>query len=131
MCGHNRKDNPLKRNSLDWLIYPEGIFLALEKLKRYNLDILITENGITIEDDRQRWDFIREHLAFVQKAIESGVRVIGYIYWSLVDNFEWDKGFGPRFGLIEIDYATLKRSIRQSALNFAGVCKDNRINLVS
>lgn len=52
-----------------------------------------------------------------------GVKVIGYLYWSLLDNFEWDKGFGHRFGLIEIDYQNYKRTIRESARKFADVCK--------
>jgi beta-glucosidase len=49
--------------------------------------------------------------------------VWGYLYWSLIDNFEWDKSFGPRFGLIEIDYASYERRIRESARKFAAVCK--------
>ena len=55
--------------------------------------------------------------------MQEGDKVLGYIYWSLIDNFEWDKGFGPRFGLIEMDYNTYKRTIRESARKFSEVCK--------
>jgi beta-glucosidase len=60
--------------------------------------------------------------------MEDGVRALGYIYWSLIDNFEWDKGFTARFGLIEVDYQTYKRSIRESARRFAVVCKTGRLD---
>ena len=58
----------------------------------------------------------------VHQAIEGGVPVTGYLYWSLLDNFEWDKGFGPRFGLIDIDYKTQQRTVRKSAKKFSKVC---------
>ena len=87
------------------------------------MPILITENGICTADDRQRWRYIYGHLESVAKALEQGVKVIGYIYWSLLDNFEWDKGFGPRFGLVEVDYQTFERKIKPSALKFAQACR--------
>jgi beta-glucosidase len=114
---------PLKKNSLGWDVYPQGLYNLLLKLKRYNLPVFILENGICTEDDNLRWDFIREHLEKLNLAMGKGVKVLGYIYWSLIDNFEWDKGFGPRFGLIEVDYNTYKRSVRESAKKFAEVCK--------
>lgn len=118
---------PLKKNSLGWDIYPEGLYRLLSSLKKYNLPILITENGICTQDDTQRWDYIREHLKNIQLAINSGVKVIGYIYWSLLDNFEWDKGFVPRFGLVEMDYNNFQRMPRESANKFALVCKTGRM----
>ncbi len=117
--GHSQ----LKKNSLGWDIYPQGLFDLLIRLKRYNLPIFILENGICTEDDRERWDFIRSHLEKVNLAMMKGVKVLGYIYWSLIDNFEWDKGFAPRFGLIEVDYRSLQRDIRESARRYAIVCK--------
>ncbi len=124
-CQHNH--HPLSKNSLGWDIYPEGLYKLLIGLKRYNLPILITENGICTEDDGLRWDYIRQHLAAVHRAINQGVRVIGYIYWSLLDNFEWDKGFTPRFGLVHVDYQNYKRTIRPSAQKLAMVFKSNEI----
>jgi beta-glucosidase len=113
----------LRKNSLGWDIYPKGLYDMLIKLNRYNLPIMITENGICTDDDGLRWDFIREHLSAIHKAIEDGVNVTGYLYWSLLDNFEWDKGFAPRFGLIDVDYDTFKRTVRESAYKYAQVCK--------
>ena len=55
--------------------------------------------------------------------MEKGVDVRGYLYWSLMDNFEWAQGFGPRFGLVDIDYNTFQRTVRESARKFAKVCQ--------
>ena len=120
-CSKNH--HPVKKNDLGWDIYPEGLYELLRRLKRYNLPILITENGICTHDDNLRWEYIREHIKAVHRALQEAVQVKGYLYWSLLDNFEWDKGFGPRFGLVEMDYATCARKVRQSAKRFAEVCQ--------
>ena len=120
-CKNNH--HPVKKNSLGWDIYPEGLYEVLLKLKKYRLPVIITENGICTPDDNERWEYIRAHLKNIYLAMEKGVNVAGYFYWSLLDNFEWDKGFSPRFGLIDIDYSNYKRTIRESAWRFAGVCK--------
>lgn len=117
--GHH----PVAKNSLGWDIYPEGLCEVLLKLKKYKLPVMIAENGICTADDAQRWQFIRDHLASVHRAMGHGVPVIGYLYWALLDNFEWDKGFRPRFGLIDVDYATFQRTVRDSAKKYARVCE--------
>jgi beta-glucosidase len=117
--GHH----PVKKNSLGWAIYPEGLCDLLVGLKKYDLPVMITENGICTPDDALRWEFIQGHLESIHRAMEQGVPVTGYLYWSLLDNFEWDKGFGPRFGLIDIDYKTQLRTVRESAKRFGEVCK--------
>ncbi len=116
-------DDRVKKNSLGWDIYPEGLYQVLLKLKRYGLPVMITENGICTSDDNLRWEFVSAHLKSVHRAMQEGVNVTGYLYWSLMDNFEWDKGFGPRFGLINIDYNTHQRTVRESARKFGQVCK--------
>lgn len=121
VCGNNHF--PLKKNSLGWDIYPQGLHEILLKLKKYNLPVMITENGICTADDNLRWEFISSHLKNIHLAIEGGVNVVGYLYWSLMDNFEWDKGFGPRFGLVDINYSTYERTVRESARLLAQVCK--------
>jgi beta-glucosidase len=121
------KHSSLKKNSLGWDIYPEGFYNILVALKKYNLPIFILENGICTEDDSLRWSFIRDHLSKLGQAMDSGVKVLGYIYWSLIDNYEWDKGFAPRFGLIEVDYNTYQRRVRDSARRFAQVCLQGKV----
>jgi beta-glucosidase len=120
-CKKNH--SPLAKNSLGWDIYPQGIYNLLIKFKKYNLPLFILENGICIEDDKIRWNFIYEHLNNVHRAMQEGLKVLGYIYWSLIDNYEWDKGYGHRFGLIEVDYSNFGRIVRESAKRFALVCK--------
>ncbi len=124
-CQFNH--HPLRKNSLGWDIYPEGLYKLLIATAKYNLPVLITENGICTQDDDLRWDYIREHLEQLHRALGQGVRVLGYIYWSLIDNFEWDKGFLPHFGLVEMDYQNYKRTIRPSAYKLAEVFKSGEI----
>jgi len=124
-CKNNHKQ--LRKNSMGWDIYPEGLYDLLMGLKKYHLPVFILENGICTDDDSLRWDYIREHLESVNKAIREGVKLLGYIYWSLLDNFEWEKGFAPRFGLVEVDYNTYKRTVRQSARKFSEVCKTYKL----
>ena len=119
----NSNHDPCTKNSLGWDIYPQGLCQVLLELKKYNVPVVITENGICTLDDNQRWDFIQSHLKAVHQAISQGANVAGYLYWSLMDNFEWAQGFTPRFGLIEIDYTTYKRTVRESARKFAQICK--------
>lgn len=117
----------VKKNSLGWDIYPQGLYRVLMGLKRFAVPVLILENGICTHDDELRWEFIREHLQQAARAMQEGVRLLGYIYWSLTDNFEWDKGFEPRFGLIEVDYDTSKRTVRASSRSFCRVCRTNEL----
>lgn len=124
-CQHNH--HPLSKNSLGWDIYPEGLYKLLLAMKKYKLPVLITENGICTDDDDLRWEYICQHLAQLGLAIDQGVEVLGYIYWSLIDNFEWDKGFSPRFGLVDVDYQNYKRTIRPSAQKLAQVIKNGGI----
>ncbi len=105
-------------SDMGWDVAPEGIYRVLRYLKEYNVPIYITENGIADNDDDDRPRFIKEHLSWIKKAMDDGVDVRGYFYWSLLDNFEWDKGFWPRFGLVEVDYITMERKIRSSAWEY-------------
>ncbi len=123
VVGNSRKGV----SDLGWIISPQGINCVLKNLRRYNLPIYITENGLADADDSRREAFIKEHLRWVHKAIEEGVDVRGYFYWSLLDNFEWDKGYWPRFGLVEVDFKTQERKIRPGAWKYAEICKNNEL----
>ena len=116
-------------SDMGWGIYPEGIYRVLKELKKYNKPIYITENGLADKDDQKREKFIKDYLIWIYKAIEEGVDVRGYLHWSLLDNFEWDKGFWPRFGLVEVDFKTFERKIRPSAYKYAKICKNNKLDL--
>ena len=117
-----------KLSDLGWWIHPKGLENVLLTLKKYNLPIYITENGVADKDDRLRKDFIEEMLVSCHNAIEKGVKLKGYFHWSLLDNYEWQQGFWPRFGLIEIDRENnLKRKMRPSALYYGEICKKNAV----
>jgi len=68
------------------------------------------------------------HLKELYHALEAGLDVKGYFHWSLLDNFEWSQGFTPRFGLIEVNYKTFKRTPRPSAFIYSQICRDNEID---
>lgn len=123
----NQNENK-KISDLGWEIYPQGIYYVLKDLKKYNKPIYITENGLADAKDEKRADFIKKYLSYTLQAIRDDVDVRGYFYWSLLDNFEWDKGFWPRFGLIEVDYKTMERKIRPSALEYAEIIKNNGLS---
>lgn len=120
-----RVHNPDQRLSdLGWDLSPENIQFALERLhEKYNLPIIITENGLADSDDSKRQWWITQTLLAMQKAMKNGVKLEGYLHWSLLDNFEWDKGFWPRFGLTEVDYTTKERTLRPSARWFGKIIK--------
>jgi beta-glucosidase len=123
-------DNKYPRCDRGWEINPEGLYYVLKDLKKYNLPIIITENGVADREDKLRADFIRDHLISVYKAIQERVNVQGYIHWTLMDNFEWKLGRSARYGLVEIDYENnLRRIIRPSAKYFAKICKENVITV--
>lgn len=127
ICSTLHHENSGKRNFLKWEIYPEGFYRMLMEVARYGLPILVTENGICTNDDNDRIDFIEQHLKEAGRAIKDGAPVFGYLYWSLLDNFEWTHGYGPRFGLIEVDYATQRRTVRPSARIYADIIKKNAV----
>lgn len=102
-------------SDLGWAVHPWGLRVVLEKLRRFRSPIYITENGIADADDDLRSEYIHGHLSELATAKKSGLDIRGYYHWSLIDNFEWIKGFWPRFGLCEVDYETFARVPRPSA----------------
>ena len=101
---------------MGWPIVPEGLTRVLcAAYEKAQQPIIVTENGIADAADTQRSTYIREHVGAAFEAKRLGVDLRGFCYWSLLDNFEWHEGFWPRFGLVEIDYATQQRTLRQSA----------------
>jgi len=119
-------DQKREVSDLGWEVYPEGIFEVLADLSDH-IPIYITECGIASTNDDRRTRFLISYLQEIYRAIESGVNVRGFIYWSLIDNFEWHRGFTPRFGLIDVNYKTERRYPRPSALVYAEIIKQNGI----
>jgi len=109
--GFNKNENR-DLSDLGWELYPQGIEQVLNALSAYNLPVYITENGLADACDEKRAWFIELTLRSVMKSIDNGIDVRGYLHWSLIDNFEWDKGYWPRFGLIYVDRKTQARKIR-------------------
>jgi beta-glucosidase len=114
-------------NELGWEIYPEGFYRVLKKIgeKFRGRRIVVTENGVADASDQLRGRFIQDHVAQMYRAMTEGVPVDGYCHWSLLDNFEWAEGFAPRFGLVEVDYATQRRAPRPSAQIFSRIAAEN------
>jgi len=113
-----------EKSDFGWEIYPEGIYHTVLGLhRRYKKPIYITENGIADAGDTKRPAFIRDHLSWLQRAMEEGADVRGYFYWSLIDNFEWSEGFTKRFGLVKVDFETQKRTPRPSAKIYGEIAK--------
>lgn len=121
------ENSPDRKSCLGWEIYPQGLYTFIKAFSRYKLPILISENGICTTDDARRTEFIVEHLEAVALAMKEGASVIGYLYWSLLDNYEWAEGFAPRFGLIEVDYTTQGRKIRASARKFEQIIRSGKL----
>lgn len=123
-----RMHNPNEKvNDMGWDMQPANIQHILEMLhERYQKPLMVTENGLCDADDSDRKWWLQQSILGMQRAMKNGAEVLGYIHWSLLDNFEWDKGRWPRFGLVEVDYRTMKRTVRPSAKWYAGVLKNIR-----
>jgi len=104
-------------------IYPEGLYRLLQRLGRYGKPLYVTEVGVPDNDDSKRPRMILTHLAAMHRALEEGVRVKGLYFWSLVDNFEWADGFSARFGLVRLDSATGRRTVKRSGRLYGEICR--------
>ncbi len=106
---------------MDYEVYPEALEHVIRRVHEEmpGVPIMVTENGIATSDDAQRIAFIDRALEGVQRCLEDGIPVIGYCYWSLLDNFEWQKGYSLTFGLCAVNRATQER-IPKKSLNYLG-----------
>ncbi|CAN5441511.1 glycoside hydrolase family 1 protein [soil metagenome] len=125
--GYRVHEDDRKVNDLGWHMAPDDIQYALERLySKYKKPIIVTENGLADARDSDRKWWIEKTIRGMQNAMNNGVKIEGYIHWSLTDNFEWAFGKWPRFGLAEIDYSSGKRTLRPSAKWFGRVIKNIR-----
>lgn len=124
-----------KKNFLGWVNDGRCLYWTIRFFhERYALPVMVTENGLcdddlTVADDRipdeKRVNYIREYLGNVKRAVDEGIPVLGYQYWSLMDNFEWAEGYGPRFGIIHVDFETQKRTPKDSAHDYKAIIEAN------
>ncbi len=89
--------------------------------------IYVTENGIATDDDTRRIAFIDQALAGVRDCLDEGIPVHSYLYWSLLDNFEWTSGYSEHFGLVAVDLKTFARTLKPSARHLGAIATANRI----
>lgn len=107
---------------------PEGLFDAIKWGLKFKLPIMITENGIDDSEDRLRPRYLAQHIHQLWRAVNFNYPVKGYFHWTLVDNFEWDRGWTQRFGLWAVDNDTQARIKRPSADLYADICKQNGLS---
>jgi beta-glucosidase len=118
----------VETTQMDWEIYPEGFGGMLRRIADAGLPIIVTENGIATDDDAQRVRYLIAHLQQLKSALLDGVDVRGYMYWSSFDNFEWNHGYGPKFGLIGIDRRYgYRRVVRPSAVVYGEIARTARL----
>lgn len=151
-CYQGTLDYPIDPNGYDnyayqgcpktlmgWNVTPDALYWSSKFMyERYKKPILVTENGFSNLDwvsldgkvhDPNRIDFVHRYLLGLRRAADEGIPIIGYQYWSLMDNFEWSIGYDQRFGLIHIDYQTQKRTLKDSAYWYRDVISSNGENL--
>ncbi|GAA2172766.1 GH1 family beta-glucosidase [Agrococcus versicolor] len=131
----------LATTSMGWEVQPEGLTRLLQRIHaEYTgpamVDMWVTENGAAYDDvvaedggvhDAERVAFLEAHLGAVLDAIDAGVPVDGYFYWSMMDNYEWAWGYHKRFGLVHVDYETQQRTLKDSALAFQRIARDRTL----
>ena len=123
------------RTAIDWPVTPSCVrWVATFLWERYGLPLFVSENGMSSHDwicldgkvhDSYRIDYLNRHLLELEKAMDGGADVRGYFQWSLMDNFEWARGYYDRFGLVFVDYSTGKRTIKDSGYWYKEVIASN------
>ena len=124
-----------------WEVQPDGLRELLVRVQRdyaasAGVRLYVTENGAAYDDvvapdgavhDAERAEFLEAHLGAILDAIDEGVAVHGYFYWSLMDNFEWAWGYDKRFGIVRVDYDTQERTVKDSGLGYAAIIRDRAL----
>lgn len=135
----------LDRTAQNWEIQPEGLTRLLRRIwddyaREAGVTLYVTENGAAFDDvavvedgetrvhDADRVRFLRDHLAATLDAVEAGVDVRGFFYWSLMDNYEWAWGYAKRFGLVHVDFATQQRTLKDSAVEYRHIIAERTLH---
>ena len=109
-------------------VYPEGLYHGIMRLANYGRPIYVTENGISTLDDGQRNRYLLRHLQQAHRAISDGADLRCYMYWSLLDNFEWMMGYSQKFGMCALEPGTLNRLPKPAAYIYRDIATSNRIS---
>lgn len=134
-AGIHAVERGLARTAQNWEIQPEGLTRLLRRLSdeytgERGVALYVTENGAAFDDvldadgrirDADRTEYVRAHLGAVLDAVDAGVDVRGFFYWSLMDNFEWAWGYDKRFGIVRVDYDTQQRAVKDSGREYARI----------
>ncbi len=115
------------QSDMGWDIYGQGLYGTLVALRKYKIPVYITESGLADRKDIYRASFLREYIQAALRALQAGVMLRGYFYWSLLDNYEWSFGFTEQFGLIEVNYDTQERTVRKSAFVYKDIIDRNSL----
>ena len=125
----------LPKTAAGWPVNPECLYWGIKFIyDRYRMPIYLTENGMSCHDivsrdgqvhDPNRITFLDRYLSALQCASDEGVDIRGYFLWTFLDNFEWEKGFSERFGIVHVDFSTLKRTAKDSAFWYQKVIETN------
>jgi beta-glucosidase len=110
---------------MGWEVHPRGLEKVVRYASKLNIPIMITENGIATRDDQQKIKFIKGHVDALERCLKNGIDVKGYFYWSLIDNYEWLRGFDARFGLYRVDFNTFERKPTPAASYYSYLIKKN------
>ena len=133
----------LPLTAMNWEVQPDGLRELLVRVHNEyagpaGVDLYVTENGAAYDDvltedgrvhDVERVGFLRSHLGAILDAVDEGVNVKGYFYWSLLDNYEWAWGYHKRFGIVRVDYRTQERILKDSALEYAAIIEARSLDV--
>lgn len=127
--AEGKRSDDRRRTQMGWLWAPEAVEMAARRLGGLfpGKELLITEHGLATEDEAERIEYIDAGLRSVQRMIGDGLAVSGYVYWSLLDNYEWWHGYRPTFGLVAVDRSTQERTVKASARWYGGVASTNQL----
>jgi beta-glucosidase len=121
------KSEKFIKSDMGWDLYPEGLYHVLKNAAKYKKNLRVTEAGLADEKDLYREQYIQDMLVSVHRAIDEGAPVKAFMYWSLLDNYEWSHGFSKKFGLVAVDLVTKVRTPRHSAYAYKKICESNAV----
>lgn len=126
--GPRRPAAGTRLTQMGWEFYPEALEACIRRAHAATgAPILVTENGVAVDDDAARVEYVDRALRGVLACLRDGLPVQGYVYWSLLDNFEWAFGYAPQFGIVAVDRATQKRTVRPSGRWLGSVARAKRM----